>query len=164
MILHDARAIILHESCRRESEFHIFPRPNDMTHHENKLQLFAASCSFTNLCWLRDPVNHFTCISAFIASDMYTWCNLYAHCLSRASTFLDIIYSETSLSLFCDEGDVRGSVRLLRTAALSVLGYMNITLLNQLQLICASSNTEKTTYICRKKREVNFNAIVFCRL
>lgn len=36
----------------------------------------------------------------FIAGDVCIYCNLYAHCLSRASTFLDIIYTETSLLLF----------------------------------------------------------------
>jgi len=43
----------------------------------------------------------------FIAGDVCICCNLYAHCLSRASTFLDIIYTETPLSLFFNKDDAR---------------------------------------------------------
>lgn len=139
MVLHNACVILSKDSFRHESEFHAFPRLNEMIHYENKLQLFMVSCSFTSLCWLCDPVNHFICIFAFIAGDVCTYCNLYAHCLSHASLLFSTLFI---LKLRCHCFSTRTTFASpLACCGISVTCHMNIMSLKQ--LICASDNIEE---------------------
>lgn len=48
MTLHDTRAILSKDSFHHENEFHVFPRLNDTSYYENKLQLFMVARSLTS--------------------------------------------------------------------------------------------------------------------
>jgi len=129
-----------------------------VTHYENKLQLFTASCPFTIL--LCDLVNHFTYISPFIAGDVCTCCNLYVHYLLCVSTFLDIIYTETSLSLFFNEDGVRGFIRLLREPRrIHFMLHEYYITSPALTYLCFSWTLKNYAKSC----ETNFGSIVFSK-